>query len=125
MQPIDQGIIRSLKAKYSSVAVKKLIHALEKKMLLPTFSILNAMFMLKKAWDAVPNASFTNCFRKADISVEAAESAVNNDDNPFVCLETDDEEMYETLNTDLNYLQANFGERIGIGLTPDDYIDFD
>ena len=63
-QPMDQGTIRSLKAKYRSLAVKKVISALEEKKALPKFSVLSAMFMLRKAWDAIPNSAFTNCFRK-------------------------------------------------------------
>ena len=42
-KPIDQGVIRALKAKYCSPTVRKLISALEKKELVPTISILSAM----------------------------------------------------------------------------------
>ena len=35
-QPMDQGVIRALKAKYRSLAVRKLIAALEKKIPVPT-----------------------------------------------------------------------------------------
>ena len=58
-QPIDQGIIRGLKAKYRSLAIRKLILALEKKEPIPKFSILSAMYMLKKAWDAISNQTFS------------------------------------------------------------------
>ena len=61
-QPMDQGIIRSLKAKYRSLAVSKLIAALEKKNPVPTISILSAMKMLEKAWNAVSNKTFANCW---------------------------------------------------------------
>ena len=64
-QPMDQGVIRSLKAKYRSLAVKKQIQNLEKKSELPKFSILTAMKMLRKAWDSIPNKTFTNCFKKS------------------------------------------------------------
>ena len=46
-QPMDQGIIRALKAKYCSLVVRKLIATLEKKNPVPTISILSAMTMLK------------------------------------------------------------------------------
>ena len=65
---MDQGIIRASKAKYRSLAVRKLILALEKKEPIPKFSIPSAMYMLKKAWDAILNQTFTNCFRKSGIS---------------------------------------------------------
>ena len=61
-QPMDQGIIRALKAKYRSLAVRKLIAALEKKNPVPTISILSAMKMLEKAWNAVSNKTFANCW---------------------------------------------------------------
>ena len=63
-QPMDQCIIRPLKAKYRSLAVRKLVLALVKKEPIPKFSILSVMYMLKKAWDAIINQTFTNCFRK-------------------------------------------------------------
>ena len=67
-QPVDQGIIRALKAKYRLLAVQKLTAALEKKNPVPTISILSAMTMVQKAWNAVSNRIFTNCFKKAGIS---------------------------------------------------------
>ena len=48
-QPMDQGVIRGLKAKYRSLAVKKQITALEKGSQLPKFPILTAKSMLTKA----------------------------------------------------------------------------
>ena len=49
-QPMDQGIIRALEAKYCSLVVRKLILALEKKEPMPKFSVLSVMYMLKKTW---------------------------------------------------------------------------
>lgn len=45
-QPMDQGVIRALKAKYCSLAVKKQLDNLEKGKQLPKFQILTAMAML-------------------------------------------------------------------------------
>ena len=42
-QPMDKGIVRALKTKYRSLAVSKLIIALERKELIPNFSILSAI----------------------------------------------------------------------------------
>ena len=64
-QLMNQGIIRALKAKYRSLAIRKLILALENKEPIPKFSILSPMYMLKKVWDAISNQTFTNCFRKS------------------------------------------------------------
>ena len=76
-QPMDQGMIRALKAKYRSLAVCKLILVLEKKEPTPKFSILSVIYMLKKAWDAILNQTFTNCFRKSRISEKDPEKAMN------------------------------------------------
>ena len=50
LQPMDQGVIQSLKAHYKTMPIKKLIEVIEKKKPLPEFSILNAMQMLDVAW---------------------------------------------------------------------------
>ena len=113
-QTIDQGIIRGLKAKYRSMAVRKLILALEKKEPIPKFSILSAMYMLKKAWDAVSNQTFTNCFRKSGISQKDAEDAINEEDDPFKELQVDEyveEDVVQTLNADLSALKNRFSDR--------------
>ena len=86
-QPKDQGVIRGLKAKYCSLAVKKQITALEKGSQLPKFSILTAMSMLSKAWSSIPNGTFTNCFKKSEISEVSMERALNDDDDPFASLD--------------------------------------
>ena len=54
-QPMDQDIIRALKAKYRSLVICKLISELEKKGQMPTVSILLAMIMLGQTWNAVSN----------------------------------------------------------------------
>ena len=121
-QPMDQGIIRSLKAKYRSLAVKKVISALEEKKALPKFTVLSTMFMLQKAWDAIPNPTFTNCFRKAGISQTTVESALREDDNPFAGLEAVEEDVLEMLQGDLHRVKATFG---GADISLDEYVDID
>ena len=121
-QPMDQGIIRLLKAKYCSLAVEKVISAPEEKKALPKFSVLSAMFMLRKAWDAIPNSTFTNCFRKAGISQATVESALHEDDNPFAGLEAVEEDVLEMLQGDLHRLKATFG---GADISLDEYVDID
>ena len=48
-QPMDQDILRSLKAKYHKDIVQKIIRSLEKNNALPEVSILKAMQMLVSA----------------------------------------------------------------------------
>ena len=104
-QPMDQSIIRALKAKYCSMAVRKPIAVLEKKNPVPTISILSAMTMLEKAWNAVSNNSFTNCFKKAGISEEEVEKVLNDEDDLFVGLDKIEEDTVQTLEANLAILK--------------------
>ena len=52
-QPMDQGVIRSLKAKYRTNVVRKMIRSLEKNKTLPKISLLHGMQMLGSAWNAL------------------------------------------------------------------------
>ena len=126
-QPMDQDIIRALKAKYRSLAIHKLILALEKKELIPTFSILSAMYMLKKAWDAISNQTFTNCFRKSGISEKDAEKAMNDEEDPFKELEDDDveEDPVQTLGAEISILKERFVDQIDADISLEEYVDFD
>ena len=85
-QPMDEGIIRTLKAKYRSLAVRKMIAALEKQNSIPTISILFAMTMLEKACNAFSNKTFSNCFKKGGISEKEVEKVLNDEDDPFAGL---------------------------------------
>ena len=46
-QPMDQGVIRSLKAKYHTILLRCIIGALDNNKGIPKFNILEAMYMLK------------------------------------------------------------------------------
>ena len=124
-QPMDQGVIRALKAKYRSLAVRKLIAALEKKNPVPTISILSAMVMLEKAWNAVSNKTFSNCFKKAGISEKEVERVLNDEDDPFTGLDDIEEDTFQTLEANIAVLKEKFGDRVDADITTDDYIDFD
>ena len=107
---MDQGIIRALEVKYRSLAVRKLILVLEKKEPIPKFSILSAMYMLKKALDAISNQTFTNCFRKSGISEKDAVKVMNNEEDHFKVLGEDDveEDPIQTLGADLSICWSFF-----------------
>ena len=101
-QPMDQGIIGALKAKHRSLAVGKLILALEP---IPKFSILSAVYILKKACDAILNQKFTSCLRKLGIPERDADKAMNDEQDPFKGLEGNDieEDPVQTLGGDLQF----------------------
>ena len=124
---MDQGIIRALKAKYRSQAVRKLILALEKKELIPKFFILSAMYVLKKPWDAISDQTFTKCFRKLGISEKDAKKVMNDVEDPFKGLEDDDveEDAVQTLRADLSILKERFADQIDADISLDEYVDFD
>ena len=111
-QPMDQGIIRALKAKYGSLAIRKLILALEKNEPISKFSIFLPMYMLKKACDAISNQTFTNCFRKSRVSEKSAEKAMNDEEDSFKGLEDDyvEEDAVQTLGADLSILKKRFAD---------------
>ena len=68
--------LRSLKAKYQSLVIHKIIRAVDKDKQLARTSILKAMMMLKKAWGEVIEQTIRNCFWKSGISLEAQEGAM-------------------------------------------------
>ena len=102
------------------MAVRKLIAALEKKNPLTTISILSAMTMLEKAWNAVSNKTFTNCFKKAGISEKEVEKVLNDEDEPFAGLNEIEEDTVQSLEVNLAVLKEKFGDQIDADITSDD-----
>ena len=82
-QPMDKGVICSLKAKHRKNVVRKIIQSEEKKKTLPKISLLQVMQMLVSAWDALSTQTIENCFRKSGIFTESQETAIAEDDDPF------------------------------------------
>ena len=61
LQPMDQGVIRSLKPQYRW---RMCITALDKNHLLPKISILQTMMILALSWNALPLHVIVNCFSR-------------------------------------------------------------
>ena len=80
---MDEGVIRSLKAKYRNNMVEKIIRSLEKNNDLPKVSILKAMQMLVSTWNAVSTETIVNCFCKAGMSTANQEAAIADEDDLF------------------------------------------
>ena len=76
-------MIRSLKAHYKSISVRKLIEAIEKIKKLPVFSIVDAVKMLDLAWEKVKAITIVNCFKKAGIPEEQQDTALIENDDLF------------------------------------------
>ena len=64
-QPMDQGVIRSLKAKFCAKATCKYFKAIDSSIELPNITILDAIIMFERLWFTLPNRKIINCFKKA------------------------------------------------------------
>ena len=82
-QPMDQGVIQSLKAEYRTKVVRKYINAIDSYKELPNIRILDAMIMLEQAWSTLPSITIINCFRKAGISRKSQQDSTQGIDDPF------------------------------------------
>jgi len=124
---------RSLKAKYRSLVLRKIIRALEKKAEVPKTSILEAMVMLKTTWDDVSSTTIVNCFRKSGILEDTRKGALEDEDDPFKDMESEsdsDEECEERkavndLNQDLDQLRKIRSDMAPEFVDAESLIDFD
>ena len=83
LQPMDQGVIRSLKAIYRGNIVRKYAGSLDRTKTLPIISLLSGMQMLCSTWDSIDASTIVNCFAKYGISSESQEAAGSDTDDPF------------------------------------------
>lgn len=74
IQPLDQGVIKTLKSYYRTQLVRKMMSAIESGVKMQEFikklDGFSAMYMLKRALFLVKPSTVTNCFRKAQIVKE-------------------------------------------------------
>ena len=77
---MNQGFIRSLKAKYCKNIVPKTIRSFVKNKVLQIISILNGMQMLVFAWNSVSIEAVVNCFRKGGISSANKDATIAKED---------------------------------------------
>ena len=80
---MDQGVIQSLKAKYRIILVCRIIVALDNNKTIPKFNILEAMYMLTRAWVQLLATAIVNCFKNPKISATSQIEAINGSDEPF------------------------------------------
>lgn len=79
IQPMDAGIIRSLKAKYRSALMKCIISRLDsgceetQMQAAKSVSVLDALNMLKTAWGQVTQQTIEHCFKSCFSVIEQAE----------------------------------------------------
>ena len=86
-QPMDQGVIKCLKAHYRKRLVRLMIQCLDQGQdFPPKISILLALQLLVASWNSVGKAIIVNCFWKAKISAEQQVDALEDSDAPFKAL---------------------------------------
>ena len=88
-QPMDQGVIKCLKAFYRRRLVNLMIKRLEQGQDLPKISILRGLQLLVASWNDVTKTTIVNCFGKAKISAKDQVNAAEDSDDPFKELEND------------------------------------
>ena len=84
LQPMDQGVIRSLKVRYRTKVVQKMIEVIDGNKSLPNISVLNAVKILVKSQDEVTDKTVQNCFKKAGFCEIEEDDSVS--DDPFAAL---------------------------------------
>ena len=92
-QSMDQGVTRSLKVDGRIRAVKKIILVVEMNKQLPKTSMFDATLMFESALDQVSESTIKIYFRKAGISNEAQDNAINDKDDHFADLEATAEKL--------------------------------
>ena len=102
-----QGVIQGLKTKYRTILVRCIITALDNNKAIPKFNILEAMYMLTRAWDQVTTTTIVNCLKKAKMSATSQIEAMNDSGNPFVDLKY---QLAELTRRDSSLLQGDSAE---------------
>ena len=82
-QPLDQGVIKCLKAFYRRRLVNLMIKRLEQGQDLPKISILRALQLLVASWNEVTKTTIVNCFGKAKISAKDQVNVAEDSDDLF------------------------------------------
>jgi hypothetical protein len=74
LQPMDQGVIRSLKCHFRKLILLRVIECIDKKQE-HTVTLLHAIRCVDKAWRRVTEKTIRNCFRHAGITTRGQEVA--------------------------------------------------
>ena len=94
-QPCDQGIIQALKHRYRMKLLAKFITAIDNQTEFRT-TVLDAIMLLKQAWDEVSFVTMANCFRHSGFVHDTTGEAHNLDE---AMDDQDNEEVVERLDS--------------------------
>ena len=78
-QPCNQGIIQALKHRYRMKLLAKFIEAIDNETEFQT-TVLDAIMLLKQAWDEVASVTMANCFRHSRFVHDTTEEVDNLDE---------------------------------------------
>ena len=85
LQPMEAGVIHSIKSKYRLLLCQKLLALLEVKVdpSPKDFNLFDAILMLNKSWSEVRTETIENCFKKCGFSSDAT-SDINSLETPEI-----------------------------------------
>ena len=129
-QPLDQGVIRTMKAYYRTHLVRRIIKQIDvgSSSTCPKgVSVLDAMMMVTTAWQQVKDSTVKACFRKAGISTDA-----RHESEPFGQLQIDassEAEVHSSpttqLQEELSLLRSKHSSLVPEDLTAENWVTCD
>lgn len=108
LQPMDRGIIYSIKCKYRAQFLRKIILKLDSNET-PSIDVLDAIYGLSYSWNNVSQETIQKCFANADltaITVEHEETPPNHEDQGLI--ERFGVNFNEYVNVDDNVCKPHF-----------------
>lgn len=81
LQPMDQGVIHSLKSRYRKIMLLKMLEAIDSKQEF-SVSLLDAINFIHRAWQQVTKETIANCFKHAGF-FEAEDEFDSDDEMPL------------------------------------------
>ena len=102
-QPMDQVVIRSLKAFYRHSIIKSYITSIDGGRSPSKVNILEVMTLLTAAWECVSPITLVNCFRKAGINSESQAWSQTDDNDPFKLLTAQLEEFQDRCESPIDF----------------------
>lgn len=90
LQPMDQGVIKSLKTQFRKLQIMKILEELKNTDSRPKkLNVLEAILLVSKAWDRVSQKTISNCFAHAGFhSTTSAQEYTEEDDLPLIAWRT-------------------------------------
>ena len=128
VQPMDQGIIRCLKAHYRKLLLRHLLVRFDSvnsvSELCESVNMLHAIQWLVQAWKDVPIECITNCFKKGGFVIPQNDERSSQEQDDSHEDETEDPELFSG-RTEVRRLCALAYTQWGLEAEADEYLSFD